>query len=175
MKRLATFFGGVGQVIVRIICAAAAVLFMQFPVYVDQYVGILVQAREEARPVYESTQQIAFRKNFSPEAYLDALESGVANKDSLQLVKNTFDRYNDYDQKIATITEAPLWQKPWVFAKQSEKRIREAMEFQPALNYNWESAAYGILGVISCSFLLYLLAWPIRRMRRSRSEASSST
>lgn len=168
MKRLANILSGFWQLLARIICAAAAVLFLQIPVYMDQYTGILVQAREEARPVFEATQRRAFQRNFSPEAYLDALELEVSNSDSLEMIRSTFGRYNEYDQKIAAITQASTWKKPLVFMQQSEKRVREAMEFEPGFNYDTESLTYGLLGVLLCSFFLSLLTWPFRRMARRR-------
>ena len=172
MRRVGKIFSGIGQLIARILCVAAALLFLQIPVYIDQYLNVLIQAREEARPTYESTQRVAFQQNYSPEAYLDAMSNRVSNTDSLQLVRNTLERYNSYDEKIQAISDAPLWKKPWVFYQKSEKSIREAMDFRPGVNLDQESLTYGLIGILLCSFLLYLVAWPIRRLGRKSSPQS---
>ncbi|MCI4669955.1 MAG: DUF2937 family protein [Bacteroidia bacterium] len=169
MRILANITRSIGQLLARILCAAAALLFMQIPIYIEQYTDILVEARDEARPVFEATQRLAFQNNFSPEAYLDAMDGEVANQDSLQLVKNTLMRFREYDENIEIISQAPLWKKPIVFMQHSEKSIREAMEFVPSINTDVESLLYGLMGILLCSFVLYLLAWPIRRARKNRS------
>lgn len=167
MKRLVNILKGLWQILARITCAAAAIFLMQVPVYIDQYVDILTHARAEAQPTYESTQRKAFQRNFSPEAFLEAAELEVQNKDSLQLVVNTFERYQTYDEQINAINGASIWKKPIIFSQVSEKKVREAMEFKPGLNDSWESLIYGLVGILLATILLNLLVLPFRRRQKA--------
>ncbi len=173
MSGIINIFRGIWQFIERCLCVAVALIFLQIPVYIDQYVEVLAQAREEARPVYEETQRRAFQENFSPEAYLNAIADTTANADSVQLLRNSLEHYQDYDQSIKRINGAEPWKRPYVFYTESKRSIRQAMDFKPGVNLDVESLVYGLIGVLLCSLLLFLLTTPVRKARRKRKSDSA--
>lgn len=155
------------------ICAAAAILFMQIPIYVDQYTTTLIEARDREQPVFEENMRQALIFHQSYPAYFESLRHKGFDSDSLAIVEQTFQRYQAHDTLIQQLTIAPAWKKPFILLWNYDANTALGVDYWPGLPAWREAIVYGTAGILVCSLILWIISWPIRRWNRERSPSDN--
>ncbi|MEL6631077.1 MAG: DUF2937 family protein [Bacteroidota bacterium] len=145
----------------RGLAVAFALIFVQIPVSMDLYEQVLVEAKDRVKPIYEDVEFRALNENFADkDEYLDELAREAANPDSVQLVRNSVHRYEEYIDAIATLEAHEFWERPWYIFKVYRSTIWQSVDYTPGIIWTWEGLAYAGLGILVYSLLLLLL-WRI--------------
>jgi hypothetical protein len=148
----------------------------QFPSYYAQYLqslgGRLDQAREQAQRLEASAADLGL----TAEAFIARL--GASADEAVQrsgaLAQALLDDRARLEESYRLLAEAPVWQRPFVFAAHADPAVAQAAleRFQPALPVTPEGFAYGALGLLLGLALLMAARGVFARRRRTRREES---
>ena len=156
MKR---FIRSIGSLADRILCVVAAVIFLQAPIYMNQYQNVLAGAQQEAERSYLRLQQIAADFDQTLREYIDEL---LAN-DNPKVVANAeedaekLNRYEEYTASLTAFQQANVFTRPFVFTRHYDAAIGSAVIFQPGLPITMEGFAYALVGILLMMLLISLV------------------
>ncbi len=159
----------------RLLCVLGAVLFSQFPEFIQQYLQRLGGHLDEARRQLDqfrdvaaksglSVQQLAAQSQASPEATVARM--GVVVHDSIARV----DTLAAADEAIRN---ASVFARPFVFLRHADLSIVRATWsiFKPAVPTTIEGMLYAACGVlVILAFYHGAVRYPVRRLWRRRAE-----
>jgi len=133
----------------RVVCALLALIMAQLPVFTDQYLAALDQARQRTEPVYQQTVRMAEQLNLSPDTYLAKLaeKASAAERDSLTLVSNTLARHARYAQAYETLNGRPAWLRPLSLLLRMDHNLRKTLDYQPQLPISFAGLIYSLVGL----------------------------
>lgn len=167
----------IGRLIDRILCTAAAILCMQIPIYMNQYLDTLAEARNRELPTYEENmrQALIFHQTY-PE-YFEKLRRRGFDRDSLSIVEHTFYNYQSHDSIFQALDKSPKWKKPIVFVQHYDANLALGVDFWPGIPPWRQALVYGIIGIVLCSLVLGLGGWLIGKVfpTSTSPESPSST
>ncbi|TAJ50877.1 MAG: DUF2937 family protein [Nevskiaceae bacterium] len=157
MRSLLQLFAGLLD---RVLAVVLAITAAQAPIYYAQYTQVLAGVRLEAEARYLELQQEARRLHMSVEAFVTRHEaSGEPTfQASGRIHRNTLTRYRLYDTAFQALRSASPTQKPERLWRYFDRRIHDAVQFQPGLPINTEGLVWASLGL--------LLAWPLAALAR---------
>lgn len=174
---MSSLFRSIGSLADRILCVVAALVFLQAPMYLNQYQNVLAGAQKEASISYQRLVEIAAEFDQTIEDYLAEL---LAN-DNPKVVANAredqeqVDRYHDYTKALAAFEAAGSLERPFVFLKWYNPTLATAVVFQPGLPLTMEGFAYALLGIVLMMLLIALVkrVLPGRNKEAEKSPAKS--
>lgn len=162
MALLARLAGGFCERLVVIVFAISAA---QFPLYYLAYANTLAGARVEAEARYRQLEQEASLLQLSIESFIQRHEtnSDEAFRASGRIHRTTQEHYQRYSAQDSALRAAPVWQKPWVLAKNFDPALHAATRFEPGLPLTLEGGAYALAGLILAWTLTALAGLIFRR------------
>lgn len=160
----------IAKLVERILCVLLAVLFCQFPSYLDQYTNRLSGHIGELSLVIQQIEQLARNGNKSVEQYIKKFSnsSDVDFKSQGALLQNILDRKTLLQQMYTKLISAPVWKKPLIFVTSLDPSIamQSVSFFKPSLVISFESAVYAFLGILAGIGLFKLIALVISALWR---------
>ncbi len=156
---MSSLFRSIGSLTDRILCVVAALVFLQAPMYLNQYQNVLAGAQKEASISYQRLVEIASEFDQTIEDYLAEL---LAN-DNPKVVANAredqeqVDRYHGYTEALAAFEASGPLKRPFVFLRYYNPTLATAVVFQPGLPLTMEGFAYALLGIVLMMLLISLV------------------
>jgi hypothetical protein len=168
--------GGAERLFDRILCVVGAILFSQFPEFMQQYLQRLEGHLDEARLAVDRFRDAASQSGMS----LDQLvASSAKNPDPSMgklgaVVHAAVTRVDDLAATDTALRGASIWSKPFVFFSHMDPGIARATLniYQPALPTTMEGFIYAGIGIVLVLSIYHLaVRAPIARHFRRRSLA----
>ena len=133
----------------RIICIVLVVIFMQLPMYINQYVDVLSGARMEAKRTYDDMESRAGENGLSIAEFVKRLKDNedVIVRESGEVSENVVSRYEKYSEALEALTTGSVWVRPFRLMAHYDPTINAAIRFEPGLPLNIEGIIYGIAGL----------------------------
>lgn len=146
----------------RICAVLAAILFMQMPMFVDQYSLRLSGHVDELTYQTQAIQQLAIKSNKSLSAYMDKfirstdIDFSSQGKFMLELEK----RKEKLKHSLTALTQANLFTRPFIFLFNSDWGIVRATcdNYQIGISFTLESIFYALIGVFVGYYFYRLLS-----------------
>jgi hypothetical protein len=160
----------------RALCVVGAVLFSQFPEFIQQYLQRLGGHLDEARRQLDQFRHAAALSGLT----LDQLiRQTNANADAAVarlggVMTDAVNRVHELESAQAALQDATIWERPFVFLHHVDPAIARNTWaiFKPAVPTTPEGLAYAFIGVFVLLGLYHLgVKLPIRhavRLRRAR-------
>ena len=171
-----SFFVAVETLIDRILCVTGAVLFSQFPEFVQQYLQRLGGHLDEARHQLDQFKDAA-AKTGSTLDQLIANANANPNPSMAKLgavIVETQSRVQTLTADSQAIHDAAIWERPFVFFKHMDPQIAHATAsiFRPAVPTTLEGLIYAGIGIVIILSVYHgCVRYPIRRAARRREQA----
>lgn len=164
---LSHIFRPVGEFIDRAVCLCFAIFFAQAPLYIEQYQHVLSGALAEARINYEDIEKRANELNMSVEKFIsyqfeaskmfeergDTLRARVFDETGKHL-QAAVARFEQYKISFEALSNASVWERPFVFFEHKDENLLEALDFKPGLPFSEEGLVYIIVGLLVGLFLM---------------------
>jgi hypothetical protein len=159
----------------RALCVAGTVIFSQVPEFMQQYLQRLGGHLDEARRQLIQFKQVAAQSGLT----LDRLiGQTTANADPAVaklggVMTEAVTRVDSLEAAQTAIQHAPLWSRPFVFARHVDPEIARATWsiFKPAVPTTPEGLVYALLGMLVLMSVYHLgIKYPIVRSRARRSQ-----
>ncbi len=166
-------FTALESVIDRVLCVVGAVLFSQFPEFVQQYLQRLEGHLDEARLQLQKFKEAAEQTGSTLDQLIQTA-SANPNPSLARLgtvIHETADRVRTLDAADQAIRNASAWSRPFVFVEKADPEIAKATWriFRPAVPTTLEGAVYAAAGIIVILSLYHgCVRYPIRRAWRRR-------
>lgn len=161
-------FKCVGGLLDRICAVLGAVLFLQIPLFIQDYQIELKGHVSELEWQVSLIQEAAKFSGKSLEQYIHKfLVSGdVDFVHQGEILSNMVVRLNTLSSSLKAISEAPIWERPFVFCSYLNYEIAKSTfhSFQMGMPLTLEAIVYGLLGML-IGFGLYQLT--IRGLQRT--------
>jgi hypothetical protein len=163
----------------RVLCVAGAVLFSQFPEFMQQYLQRLEGHLDEAKLAVERFKDAARQSGMS----LDQLVTGASqNPDPAMgrlggVVRAAVARVDELGAADAALRGASVWSRPFVFLSHVDWGIARATLsiYRPAVPTTAEGALYACVGIIVMLGVYHLaVRGPIVRVLRKRAALRDS-
>lgn len=139
-------------IIDRVVAAAGALLFAQFPQFYAQYLQRLAGHVDEARRSVELYREAAAGLNLTLEEYIELhLSSGnEVFVSSGKIIAGFVERLQQLENAFHALKNAIPWKKIIVFLQQMNKEIATATwgDFTPGVPTTSEGIAYAIIGLL---------------------------
>lgn len=155
-----------GEILDRIICIVLVLLFMQLPMYINQYVDVLSGARMEAKRTYDDMDQRARSNGLSITDFIKRLKENedVIVRESGEVSENVVSRYEKYTAAQEALTRSSVWVRPFVLMGHYDPSIHAAMHFEPGLPLTIEGLIYAVAGLAFSLLLVGLGRWLMKRL-----------
>jgi hypothetical protein len=149
----------------RVVCVLAALLVAQAPVFTEQYLAELNQARARTEVMYQQTVRTASQLNLPVAEYLSRLKErgSPAEQDSLDVVAQTLIRHDGYQAAYDRLHGQPAWLRPPILLFDMDANVRKATTFQPGLPLSFAGLIYAALGLTLGWLLMALFPRLVRR------------
>jgi hypothetical protein len=167
----------------RVLCVAGAVIFAQFPEFLQQYLQRLGGHLDEARRLLAQFEAVAARSNLTAEALArqTAQNADAAVAKLSGVITDTIARVQHLESAQAALQNASLWTRPFAFLRHADADIARGTWgiFKPAVPTTVEGLIYALAGMVILLSLYHgAVKYPLRcwarRSRRLRAEAGSS-
>jgi hypothetical protein len=170
---------GAESVLDRVLCVVGAVLFSQFPEFMQQYLQRLEGHLDEARLVVSRFKDAAAQSGMS----LDQLLAGAAQNPDPSMgrlgsvIRVSLARVDELNAADAALRGASVWTRPFVFLSHMDAGIARATLaiYRPAVPTTAEGLLYAAVGIL---FILALyhgaIKGPISRHLRRRAAAKAA-
>ena len=161
------------SVIDRVLCVIGAVLFSQFPEFVQQYLQRLGGHLDEARLQLAKFKEAAEQTGVT----LDQLIKNASSNPNPSLarlggvIQETEQRVQALTAANAAIRDASPWARPFVFFEKADPQIAKATWaiFRPAVPTTLEGMVYAAAGIVVILSLYHgCVRYPIRQAWRRR-------
>lgn len=172
-----SFFVAIETLVDRILCVSGAVLFSQFPEFVQQYQQRLGGHLDEARRQLDQFRAAAAQTG----ATLDQLVANAnanTNPSVARLggvIVETQSRVQTLSADQQAIQDASVWSRPFVFFHHMDPQIAKATFaiYRPAVPTTLEGLLYAAVGIVIILSVYHgCIRYPVRRaMRRRRDQA----
>lgn len=173
LQRVLTPFG---EILDRIICIFLVLLFMQLPMYINQYVDVLSGARMEARRTYDDLGSRARENGLSVVDFVERLKANedVIARESGEVAENVVARFEKYSDALDALTRGTVWSRPFQLMAHYDRSIHAAMHFEPGLPLHAEGLIYALVGLVFALLIVGLGRWLVKRMfgKKKRSLAA---
>ena len=144
----------------RGVAVVCALLFVQFPLFIQHYMQQLVGRTEELKYQIETLQHTAALLHKTLDQYIlkfmanldqDVVQQGV-------FMQAILDRYAHLSEALINLQKSSVYEKPFLFLYfySHEVAISTWRNFKLGMLFTFEGAAYALLGLLS-GFLLYQL------------------
>ena len=156
MPFISKFFG---SLVDRIIAAVFAIVFLQFPYLINQYLDALGGALVIAKENYNKQNANAKQFNMTLERYITQFKSNESEifQSQGKTIQSQVERYRALKKSHDALKSANAFTRPFIFLRHYETKILRAIVFEPGLPLNAEAAIYALFGVVT-GMLLYNLA-----------------
>ncbi|MDX1905826.1 MAG: DUF2937 family protein [Bacteroidia bacterium] len=154
-----SFLRPVGALLDRLFCVAVAALFVQAPVYIQQYVDVLTAAHQTSGQTYDTLTGAADRFNMPLDEYLAQLRSNPDRlvREQAETDQTTVHRHARYTEALTALTRGPRWLRPVYILWYFDWSLHAALTFEPGHPFSWEGLAYATAGTLTALLILYLL------------------
>jgi len=167
---------GAERLLDRILCVVGAVLFSQFPEFMQQYLQRLEGHLDEARLVVDRFRDAAAQSGMS----LDQLVAGAAQNPDPSMgklggvVRGAVARVDQLGAADTALRSASIWAKPFVFVAHMDRGIARATLtiYRPAVPTTFEGFIYAGFGILLVLAVYHLaIRRPIARHLVKRASA----
>jgi hypothetical protein len=171
---------GAERLLDRVLCVTGAVLFSQFPEFMQQYLQRLEGHLDEARLVLSRFKDAATQSGMS----LDQLVAGASQNPDPSMgklggvIRQAIARVDTLQGADTALRQASTWTRPFVFLEHVDGGIARATLaiYRPAVPTTIEGLAYAGLGIVLIMTLYHLaVRGPIARHLRKRAARSAET
>lgn len=148
------------KIVDRIFCLLFALLFLQFPLFMEQYTTRLSGHVDELHFQVGKIEKVAKASNKSLhqyiEKFLESKESDFSKQGSL--MKEMVERKAYLANALESMHSANPLTRPFIFLFKSDWEIvqNSLASYQPGLAITFESAIYGVVGLF-IGYYFYLL------------------
>lgn len=176
MSFLVNLFTPFGEILDRIICIVIVLLFMQFPMYINQYVDVLSGAQMESRLTYTDLESRALNNGLKVDEFIDRLKANedLIVRESGEVSENVVNRYEKYTNALEALTHSSVWVRPFQLIGHYDSSINAAMQFEPGLPFNLEGFIYAAVGLIISLLIVGVGRWLFRRIFGSKKKGSKA-
>lgn len=159
----------------RLLFAAALILFMQIPQFVDHYTqrfGGYRQAVAASVADYERSADLHYEGNLALMIHEFKADERPAVRDLGNKMERERHLLDEMTDGLAILEQAPLIDKLWYLARRIDMPIARATfdAFTPGLPLNLDALVCGLTGSVLVSALFNLLLWPLRRLASRQPE-----
>jgi hypothetical protein len=170
---------GAERLLDRILCVVGAVLFSQFPEFMQQYLQRLEGHLDEARLVVERFKDAAAQSGMT----LDQLVAGAAQNPDPSMgrlggvIQASVARVNELGAADAALRNASIAARPFVFIAHMDRGIARATLaiYKPAVPTTLEGFVYAGLGILLVLAVYHLgIRGPISRRIKRRAAARAT-
>ena len=170
MKPGRSILGAGESLLDRVLCAAGAVIFSQFPEFMQQYMQRLGGHLDEARRQLQQFEHAATQSGLT---VAKLAGQTTANSDPAVarlggVMKEAIARVDTLSAAQAAVDHASIWSRPFVFLKHADPTIARATwgVFKPAVPTTFEGLVYALLGMVIVMILYHLgIKYPLTRKK----------
>jgi hypothetical protein len=150
----------ISSILDRIFALLGALLFSQFPFFIQQYTQQLAGHVAELQWQIGALAQLASQSGKSLEQYIQKFSNSIDPDFSLQghFMQGLVQRFDRLSEGLQALQQATVWERPFIFIQYFHQSIASATyeNFKPGLAFTVESAAYLLCGLL-VGYLLYQL------------------
>ena len=147
-----TLLGAGDGLLDRALCVLGAVLFSQFPEFMQQYLQRLGGHLDEARRQLQQFQDTAAQSGLTLDRFIaqTAANAEPAVAKLSGVMTGTVDRVADLAAAQAALQNATIWSRPFVFVARLDLPIARATWgiFRPAVPTTIEGLVYALAGML---------------------------
>lgn len=144
----------------RICAVLVAILFMQMPMFIDQYSIRLSGHVDELNYQTQAIQQLAIKSNKSMNAYVEKFirSTDIDFSNQGKFILDLEKRKEKLKHSLTSLTQANLFTRPFIFLFNSDWTIVHAtcINYQVGISFTLESIIYALIGVF-VGYYLYKL------------------
>lgn len=159
-----------GVFIDRLFVVAFAVLFSQFPLFIQQYHQRLSGHAAELHMQLDAMRKIAKQSGKTLDQYIQKFLASADFDFSKQgnLMHAMQERYVKLSDATIAMQNASVLTKPYVFLIHLDFEVAKAAsnQFSPGLLFNLEGFCYALCGIAFGYLCFQILAFPFRRLKK---------
>ena len=159
------------------IAVVFAIVFLQFPHLINQYLDALGGALVIAKENYNKQNANAKRFNMTLERYITQFKSNESEifQSQGKTIQHQVERYWALKKSHDALKSANAFTRPFIFLRHYETKILRAIGFEPGLPLNAEAAIYALFGVV-IGMLLYNLVLMLigKTFKKKKAEEAAS-
>jgi len=147
MKFILKFIGNIAD---RIFIFIIAIILLQTPLFISQYLNTLSGALFESEKTVKSIHKSAKKRNKTLEEFI---QKHLKNSDkdfqaSGRVMQKSYKRYMNYKTAFHEITKANIWLKPIKFISYFDYQLSKATKFTPGIPFQLEASVYAFIGIL---------------------------
>lgn len=146
----------------RIFAVLAAILFMQMPMFIEQYSTRLAGHVDELNYQTQALELLATKSNKSMNAYVEKFikSTDVDFSNQGKFILDLEKRKEKLKHTLTSLTQANLFTRPFIFLFNSDWSIVHATchNYQIGISFTLESIIYALVGVFVGYYLYRLLS-----------------
>jgi len=147
MKFILSFFGKITD---RVFVLIFALILLQTPLFISQYLNTLSGALYESEKTIKSIRKSAKKTNKTLEQFIKK-HIDNADKDfhesGLNMQKQN-ERYKSYKTAFTELSKSSIWFKPIAFIKSLDYELFKITRLTPGIPFSLEGAIYGFIGLL---------------------------
>lgn len=169
-------FKSIFAILDRLFIVAAAILFSQLPLYMQQYQQQLNGHVNELRLQLNNLKKIATQTGKSLEQYIDKFRTtgDIDFLNQAEFIEGIQHRYNNLSSSLFQLEGASVLSKPFLFVQNLDWSIAKATlaSFKPGLLFTLEGVCYVLVGMVAGYLFFRLLLFPFTliRYRKKRNQ-----
>ncbi len=152
----------------RIFAVIVALILMQFPLFIDQYMIKLSGNVDELNYQMQKIEQVAQKTKKTPDAYIQKF---LQNDDPDFSEQGKFllamqERTENLSQALQSLRESGPFTRPFIFMVKSDHRIVRSTyhTYQPGISFSIESIFYGFIGILLGYYIYRLISYFFERV-----------
>jgi hypothetical protein len=153
--------GWLGRILDKICLFAGALLFSQFPLFIQYYTQQLSGRVDELKWQIDAIHQAALLSGKGIEQYINKFLSSQDADFVLQgqLMQQIISRWHHYSEGLFSLEHATVWMKPILFIQYLDWNVVHSTFglYEMGLTFNMEGMVFGIIGMmIGCLFSIWV-------------------
>lgn len=159
----------IGNLFDRILVVLFALLFLQMPLFMQQYSHQLAGHVAELSDQLLQMEKNAARSGKSVKQWVEKFKSHQDQEIALQgeTMQRTLSRYQTFSSSLSSLTAATALTRPFVFLRHLDPGIAASTfdHFQPGLTFSYEACLYALGGVLLATGVCSLIRGLFRRFQ----------
>lgn len=156
----------------RIITVLAAVIFAQFPSFLQNYIQRLGGHVDELNRIVNEYTQAALKNSRTLEEYIKIhVNSSVSDFASTgKIMSDNVLRHKDLSDALSSISNSEIYMQALIFIKKVDKEIFKSTlnNYNLSIGLNIESLIYATVGIITSMIILGLIKTIIKRIFKKK-------
>jgi len=142
----------IGTVTERCVVVATALLFCQWPLFMDQYTARLGGHVDELQLQLQKISEIANKNGKMLNQYIEKFTTSIDLDFQSQgeFLQSLIERYQNLSQSLMLLQESSFLSRPLLFIRHFDADIVKTTyrQFEPGLSLTFEAMAYAVVGVV---------------------------